>query len=92
MRYLISAAYFLIRRAVADAGLWSLLERQVLAAAARDELSGPEKRWWVAERLAALPPEVRAPLEALAGWLVNLAVEAMVARLKLAAPGTGEDR
>lgn len=75
-------AYQLIRRALNNAALWSWIEEQVAEAAATDSLSGPEKRLWVAERLADIPPAQRQSLASVSEWLVNLAIETMVARLK----------
>ena len=87
MNVWIVLAYQLLRRAFANATLWSWIEGYVADAEAQAGLSGGEKRAWVAERLAALPESQRAALAALANWLINLAIEAMVAKLKVSKAG-----
>jgi hypothetical protein len=79
----ITLAYQLIKRAMKNEALWTWLEAMVMEASSQDSLSGSEKRTWVETRLAAIPDPYRAYLSGAATWLVNLAIEAMVAKLKV---------
>ena len=84
MNVWINLAYQFLRRAFANPTLWAWIEGNVEQAAQQADRSGSAKRRWVDERRAAMPHAPRTALSALASWLVNLAIEAMVAKLKVA--------
>lgn len=88
MKAFVYLAYQLIRRAINDGALWAYVEERVHAA----ELTatrGAERRAWVdrcLEDWSAMLEGVRTGLATTATWLLNLAIEAMVARLRTANP------
>lgn len=86
MNVWITLAYQLIRRALKNDALWAYVEQLVKAADATAD-TGSARRAWVDRWLAndAVPEGVRAALATTATWLLNLAIEAMVARLRASA-------
>lgn len=70
-----------ILRRLLDAALWQHLLTLILAADA-SALPGAQKRQWVLNQLAALPEPARQVLASVAPWLLNLALEAIVAQLR----------
>ncbi|AFL76218.1 hypothetical protein [Thiocystis violascens] len=70
-----------ILRRLFDTALWQHLLTLILAADASD-LPGAEKRQWVLNQLHALPESYRQALASVAPWLLNLALEAIVASLR----------
>ncbi len=73
-----------ILRRLLDAAVWQHLLMLILAADASD-LPGAHKRQWVLNQLAALPEPARQALASVAPWLLNLALEAIVAQLRVKA-------
>lgn len=63
--------------------VWAELE--ALIEQAETHVVSGQKRTWVLARLAELPEPLRAMLSSTAGWLINFALEALVAKLNVEA-------
>lgn len=83
MKVWIQLAYQLIRRAVRNDLVWRLVEE--LVEQAETAAASGQRGAWVRSRLAALPEPYRTAVTGVAAWLMNFAIEAMVARLKVLA-------
>lgn len=68
-------------QSLTGARLWLILESLVSQADALD-LPGESKRTWVRNQLAQMPEPLRTVVSGVAGYLMNLALEALVAKLK----------
>ena len=79
----INLIYQLAKRLVQSAALWRWIESRVIAASRAEHLCGGQKRTWVAQQIEQIPAAYRPALTALGAWALNLAIEAMVAKLKV---------
>lgn len=90
MKIWILLACQIIRRALKSPDLWAYLEETVaVIEATQQTLSGTEKRGLLGELLAGENPAgspLAVAIASVSGWLLNLAIEAIVARLRVAAP------
>jgi hypothetical protein len=67
-----------------DPDVWSALS-QLVATVENQAMTGAEKRAWVVKHLFLSPPgPLREAIAKTAGWLINLALEAIVAKRKIA--------
>ena len=77
--------YQVVKRVVANTALWSHLQSLVWQAAELPSATGFDKKSWLVRQLQKtddLPAGVKSGLAATSNWLLNLAIETMVARLK----------
>lgn len=89
MHVWINLLSFVVQRLVAP-DLWRALEGLVEQADADAARKGEEKREHVLGQLLSLPDPVRSALGTTASWLLNLALEAAVARLRVRGAGDGD--
>jgi len=80
MKTWISLVVWYLKRKV-DPAIWAALE--TLIEQAEDYVESGAKRTWVLAQLSELPEPLQTLLSSTATWLINFALEALVARLNL---------